>query len=102
MNNIGPIKITVLEEDIDPKTRGNAAECPVSRAIRRALNVSVELSIFGNVYVVGNEQGMRGYAGTRDFEIPLDVVEIITHFDQTGEMTPFVFEINDIEEYSGV
>lgn len=79
------MRIEVTQEDIDRGKRGNSCECPVARAVKRAIGD-------GGVFVQHEHISTR----THYFRAPREVRNFITAFDYPipgFTILPFAFDI---------
>jgi len=67
------VTVTITRQDIQNGKRGSATDCPVALALRRVLNVPVEVWSYQAVLV---EPG-----GRRVVPLPLDVRDFVRRFD---------------------
>lgn len=79
------MKIQVTQAHINAGIRFNEASCPIALAIKEATGCS-------SVAVSSRILLDRVYHQV----IPLKVFIKLTHFDHTGELEPFDFEIKDL------
>jgi hypothetical protein len=80
--------ICVSQQNIDQGKRGSYTSCPIALAIKEAT---------GEQWVVGFNRLTRVHGPWLRSILPVDVCDKIVHYDQTGDMTPFTFEI-DLDE----
>lgn len=90
-------RIRVTQEHINLGIKDSCVLCPVARALNEVLSdeyYADVLSTSMRICRVLDEPGV--YAAERYF--PSHVTERIQQYDQTGEMEPFVFEL-DLQGY---
>ena len=78
------MKIDVLHSDIEYGIKRNCEDCPIARAINRALN---------NPSRTVEVTHMTVYIGTETFRLPTVATEFIRTFDDEREVRPFSFEM---------
>jgi hypothetical protein len=83
------VLIKVTEDDIAFGKRGSCGECPIAKALIRQLGWLVNVTISGFIF--------RGISEARAKTFSLELSRNITHFDKTGQMVPFEFEV-ELEE----
>lgn len=81
------MRIEVLPQDITGAKTLDITQCPVARAIRRCTGSSfVEVDYLKAL--IAQSEGPE-----KNIPLPLQVGNIVRHYDQTGEMDPFGFEL---------
>lgn len=91
--NVGDkIKIAVTEEDIASGERGNACECPIAIAIKRATEcsrvyVSYDWPRF--ISIASSEKGGKVY----DYKLDAESLNFMSSFDNGSQVSPFSFEL---------
>lgn len=98
------MKIEVTEEDIRLAHRARSFSCPIARAVSRTLHlplghaamVMTDVVIYNRqAYDVQGDKYLRGFGHTGRKFIPVssDVSGKAKEFDQTGNMSPFTFDL---------
>lgn len=86
------MKVTVTAEDIEKGVPSVLDACPVALAIYRAFGSDPSVGVNvdeSEVYVFSEDDGST----IKFWEMPHPIGEIIAHYDNTGEMDPFGFEL---------
>ena len=85
------MRVEVLERHIETGTPCVEEHCPIALAILEVLRSEVFLM---GVYVSAEDVFVIYADGSEKvFQLPLAVSEIVDHYDNTGEMYPFGFEL---------
>jgi hypothetical protein len=86
------MKVEVLPEDIALGVRGEEERCPVARAIQRlVLGEGLCVAVTTDSAWIGPHEADA--TQEKEFSFPVIVSELIEHYDITGEMDPFGFEL---------
>ena len=75
--------ITVTADDIKRGNRQDCFECPVARAVRRAMSKSAWVGYF-----------TMGWDGSKARKLPKKVASFVSRFDSGKPVKPFSFEID--------
>lgn len=82
------VRVDVTAEDIANGCQHMASSCPVAKAISRALGTSVYVNTTGGKWGKNSELDLA-----LGHPLPMVVVQAARKFDRSGEMRPFVFDI---------
>ncbi len=84
------VTINVTQEDIKQGCSGNARNCPVARAIVRALNLTLgRVSVSNNLFIYMKDDVHHLGA----MRTPDSVLQFIARFDTGCAVEPFSFEL---------
>ncbi|MEQ8461769.1 MAG: hypothetical protein RLO52_34565 [Sandaracinaceae bacterium] len=95
------LRVEVTQEDLDEGTRLHACDCPVGRALRRAL-LAAGVALDGSAMpVTVAPDGTRdipdvvvyGADGMLRAELPAGAVQLVDDFDQARALAPLTFDL---------